>query len=96
MAKGIKKISDDQIEIKENEIIDENQPSDKIQILFDEIGKLMEDKGIKNALLLLEDPDSSTDGKRMFFRGEFYEVAKLAAAGSRVIKQKISEDLRDL
>lgn len=67
---------------------------DQIQILFDEIGKLMQDKNIKNAVILLEDP--SENDKRMFFRGEFYEVAKLIAAASRTVKQKMSEDLRDL
>lgn len=67
---------------------------DEIQILFDEIGKSMQEKGIKNAVILLEDPNKND--KRMFFRGEFYEVAKLIAASSRTVKQKISEDLRDL
>lgn len=70
------------------------QDIDEIQILFDEIGKIMQEKSINNAVILLEDP--AKNEKRMFFRGEFYEIAKLIAASSRTIKQKMSEDLRDL
>lgn len=73
---------------------DKIQDIDDIQILFDEIGKLMQDKKIDNAVILLEDPEKKE--KRMFFRGEFYEVAKLVAAASRTVKQKMNEDLRDL
>lgn len=66
---------------------------DEIQELFDKIGKMLQDKKIDNALILLQDEHNE---KRMFMRGEFYEVAKLVATASRTVKQKMSEDLRDL
>jgi hypothetical protein len=74
-------------------------PVDEIQAVFDEIGKLLHDRGIVNAVVLVQEPkhvEPEQEEHRMFFRGNFYEAARLVASASRTVRQKMNEDLRGL
>jgi hypothetical protein len=71
---------------------------DPMQAVFDEIGEILQKHGIANALLLVRTPEPTEDDgpSRMWFRGEFYEAAKLAAFGSSAIRSIMNQDLRGL
>ena len=62
--------------------------------LSDKIGKILEDSGIENCILLYELPgDSDESPYRSFRRGHFYDTLKIVGAYVQSSKQRIAMDL---
>ena len=73
----------------------------EVQRAFDAIGELLHKHGIENAVVLIRDPKppAMPDDERephLFFRGDFYEAARLMAFGSTTVRLRMNADLRGL
>jgi len=65
---------------------------DKFAEINDEIGKVLEKFGIKNALLTYVSPQDPNN-VIIFYNAHFYDAAKLLSKTSNTFKDKIETDL---